>query len=161
MTMTIKIFRYTLIVLLGVLLQGCSDDSSVPQTSTDISELGKYINLEGHKPLQVKWSYGKLGNQSDSRTPGPNDYRLEAMLQFDEETIEELKEKYKLLSVSVRELRKEQFRFEWLDKKSLNKLSSSKSLFYYHPNFFKKGSLIHGGYTIIDETTILLSLQTM
>lgn len=68
--MTIKIFRYTLIVFLGVLLQGCSGNANMPQTSTDITELEKYINLEGHKPIKAKWSYRKMGNQSDSRTPG-------------------------------------------------------------------------------------------
>ena len=158
--MTIKTFRYTIIILLGVILQGCSDDSSLPKTSTDRIELGKYINLEGYKPLQVKWSYKKLGNQSDSRVPGSNDYRLEALLQFEKETIGRLKKNYNLLSVSFRELRKEQFRFKWLDKNNLNKLNNN-SLIYYHPNFFKKGSLIHGGYIIINENTILLSLQTM
>lgn len=159
--MKIKIFRYTLNALIGVLLHSCSVNPNIPHTSTDINELGKYINLEGHKPLQVKWSYEKLGNQSDSRIPGPNDYKLEAVLQFNSKTIEEIKEKYKLLSVSFRELRKEQFRFEWLDKKNLHKLNKTNYLFYYHPNIFKKASFIHGGYTIIDETRILLSLHSM
>lgn len=159
--MTIKLFKYPLIVLLGIQLYSCSEDSSVSITSNDIVELKKYVNLDEHEPIKAKWTYEKMGNQSDSRTPGPNDYKLEAQLEFDKETIKTLKENYLLLSVSLRELRKEQFRFDWLDKKNLNILNNNNALIYYHPNFFKKGSLIHGGYTIIDETTILLSLYTM
>lgn len=102
-----------------------------------------------------------MGNQSESRTPGPNDYKLQAVLEFDYDVINKLKENYKYLSTTISELHKDQFRFKWLDKKNLKKLNNKNNLFYYQPYFFKKGSFRHGGYVIIDDYTVLLSLVTM
>lgn len=61
----------------------------------------------------------------------------------------------------MNELKKEYFRFEWLDNENLLKLKNSTNLKYYQPSFFKKGSFMHGGFTIISKTTILLRLYTM
>lgn len=160
--MTIRKFRYPLIpLLLVILVYACSDQSEVPSISTDIDELKKFINLDHYQPKEVKWSYEKMGIQSDNRVPGPDDYKLEAILVFDSATVKDLKNNYSLLSVSIPMLHKDRFRFIWLDKKNLNELNNNNSMSIYHPSFFKKGVLMHGGFIIINETTILLSLNTM
>jgi hypothetical protein len=47
-----------------------------------------------------------------------------------------------------------------MNTKDLKKLNRNENLRNYDPYFFKKGSLIHGGFTILDETTVLISLYT-
>ncbi|PHR47600.1 MAG: hypothetical protein COA32_06475 [Fluviicola sp.] len=163
MMIKMNVYKLAILTLLCNFFYGCWNDSNrmTDEISEDIVELGEYIDLETYKPLKVKWTYDKMGGQTESRTLGPNDYVLKALLYFDKEIIIKLKNDYNLLSVSINGLKKDQLSFEWLNTVNRKKLESSKDLIYYHPEFFKKGSLIHGGYTIIDENTVLLTLHTM
>jgi hypothetical protein len=84
----------TLVLTFVLCIVGCksSNDLKVVKPSENISELSRHINLKRYKPLKVKWIYEKQGGPSNSRVPGPSDYKLEAVLFFDKATIKELKE---------------------------------------------------------------------
>lgn len=153
----------TLVFIFVLSIVGCksSTDLKVVQPSENIKELSKHINLKRYKPLKVKWTYEKQGGPSNSRVPGPSDYKLEAVLFFDKATIKELKENYSLLSVSLLpNPTKDQYKFEWLDQKMINKLNY-KNRINYHPTFFQKGNSMDGSFTIVDDEIVLISLFTM
>jgi hypothetical protein len=145
-----------------LLLSSCerSNDLKVVKPSENISELSRHINLKRYKPLKVKWIYEKQGGPSNSRVPGPSDYKLEAVLFFDKATIKELKENYSLLSVSLLPSpTKGQYKFEWLDQNIIKKLNN-KNLMNYNPYFFNNGNTMDGSFTIVDDGIVLLTLFT-
>lgn len=153
-----------LLPLLCILfLSSCeySNDLKVVKPSENITKLSKYVNFKSYKPLKVKWIYERQGGPDNSRVPGPSDYKLEAVLFFDKETIKELKENYSLLSVSLLPSpAKGQYKFEWLDQKIINKLNY-KNLLNYDPYFFNNGNTMDGSFTIVDDEIVLISLFTM
>lgn len=62
---------------------------------TNVSELEKLIHLP-YKPKKVLYTTNKIGDQDENREetlPGPSEYEVLAFLEFDEKTIEEIKQK--------------------------------------------------------------------
>ncbi|MFN6074851.1 MAG: hypothetical protein ACK46Y_04735 [Fluviicola sp.] len=152
----------TLVLIFVLSIIGCksSNDLKVVKPSENITKLSKYVNLKSYKPLKVKWIYEKQGGPSNSRVPGPSDYKLEAVLFFDKATIKELKENYSLLSVSLLPSpTKGQYKFEWLDQNIIKKLNN-KNLMNYNSYFFNNGNTMDGTFTIVDDGIVLLTLFT-
>lgn len=58
------------------------------KVETDISALEKQINLTA-RPVAAKWTAETLDN-SKGAVPGPTDYRLTALLEYDEKSAAEL-----------------------------------------------------------------------
>ena len=72
--------------------QNSAQSSATLETvSRDIEALGKEIELP-IRPRAVVWQAGKLGNPNN-QAPGPSDYRLTAVLKFDQAEIKTLLEK--------------------------------------------------------------------
>ena len=61
------------------------------EVKSDIEALGKLINLPV-RPSEVKWTAETLDN-SKGAVPGPTDYRLTALLKYDEKGVKELVER--------------------------------------------------------------------
>lgn len=138
-----------LVLLMG---QSCSADKQSESPSTNLNDLKKFINLERYTPTEVKWTYTKIGEASD-RVPGPNDYCLRAEMTFSPETIQRLKEDYKLLSVTYQQFFKENYEFDWLTRNQLQKLRNS-DMMVYRPGLF--GIWNSGGYIFLGDNTVLL-----
>lgn len=154
-------FRF-IVFIFSMSFFGCesSNDIKAVKPSENISELSMHINLKRYKPLKVKWIYYRQGGPSNSRVPGPSDYKLEAVLFFDKTTIKELKENYSLLSVSLLSPPiNGQYKFEWLDQNIIKKLNN-KNLINYNPYFFNNGNTMDGSFTIVDDEIVLLGLYT-
>ncbi len=141
---------------------GVKDSVTTGKISMNIKNLGKIINLTKYPPEQVEYKYLKLGDENNSRieVPGPNDYCLEAILYFNHDDITKIKNDYLNLSVNLKPPKNQPFIFDWLSN-DFKEMASDYDGIFYQPNFFKKGSLMHGGYIIIDESTILIRLNTM
>lgn len=104
------------------------------EISTDINRLQKLIDLSNFKPEKVKFKYTFIDN-SKGRVPGPSDSFLEAILYFDEETMNNIREIDKNTDFPNPNYRKEIFKFDWLDKEILDELEQSDSLKSSHPDF--------------------------
>lgn len=61
------------------------------EVKTDLAELEKQINLP-IRPSEVKWMAETFDNETGA-VPGPNDYRLTALLKYDEKSAAELTRK--------------------------------------------------------------------
>ena len=59
------------------------------ETSTEINRLQKLLDFSKFKPKNVKFKYVFIDN-SGGRLPAPSDSFLEAVLYFDEKTMEEI-----------------------------------------------------------------------
>ncbi len=147
-----------LLAFLPLFISACSNDDN-EAVSTDIEELGNYINLSRYPPKSVKW-WEVPHEKKSSRTVEPTDYRIEAELHYDKATVLKIMDDYQLLSVSYQSYRKELFDFEWLDPNLSRKLSKS-NIFNYNPYFFGGDQYKQGGFVIIDDTTILLYLTDL
>ena len=80
------------------------------------------------------------------------DYSLEAMLTFDQLTIEKIKADYSSLSVELHQLNRDAFKFDWLSKDILASINNYNSI-QYDISLFKNGN---GAFIILDNKTILL-----
>ena len=61
------------------------------EVKIDLAELEKQINLPV-RPSEVKWAAETFNNETGA-VPGPNDYRLTALLKYDEKSVAELTKK--------------------------------------------------------------------
>ncbi len=142
-----------------VALVSCSGEKkTIP--STDSTELAKYINLEKYMPLNCEWTYSKMGVKYENRTPGPNDYKLNALLHYPLETIETIKKDYSFLSVNLESNQFSNFKFDWLNDSLKVKIGNG-DFINYNAAFFKKGSLRNGTFIILNDSTLLLNLYTI
>ncbi|MBB6372476.1 hypothetical protein [Chryseobacterium shigense] len=103
------------------------------EISTDINQLEKLINLSEFRPEKVKFKYTFIDN-SGGRVPGPSDSFLEALLYFDDKTMEKIRETDQNASLPVSNYQKHHFTFSWLDKETLSELEQSDSLKSIHPD---------------------------
>ncbi|MBB4804844.1 hypothetical protein HNP38_000116 [Chryseobacterium defluvii] len=94
------------------------------EISTDINQLEKLINLSEVRPEKVKFKYTFIDN-SKGRVPGPSDSFLEAVLYFDDATMEKIKSFDKNADFPNTGFQKKDFKFNWLDKEILTELENS------------------------------------
>jgi hypothetical protein len=151
--------KQTIIPVLILLILSCSEKSKVTVSHNSL-ELKKYINLEKYTPVNSEWTYSKMGSQSESRVLGPNDFKLNAVLYFQPVTIELIKNDYNLLSFSLETYQKSSFKFDWLSMVVKKEIEKGNYVFY-NSSFFEKGTLAHGGFIILNDSTILLTLSTI
>lgn len=142
-----------------VVAQSCGDDRIAISPSNDVNELKKFISLEKYAPSNVTWTYSKIGIASD-RTPGPTDFSLKAELAFPSDVVERIKEDYNTLSITLQPFFLDNYTFDWLSAKQKTEIKKG-SFVNYKPIFFTKGSLIYGGFIVLNDSTVLLSLYTM
>lgn len=147
-------FPFVLLVLF-LIGQGCSEEKP-DAPSSDLNELKKFISLERYQPNKVKWTYSKIGDASD-RIPGPTDYALKAEMEFSPETIERIKQDYRLHSVTHLEFFREAYQFDWLTNTQMNTLDSH-DFFVYRAIPF--GHRERGSFIILDDKTVLLHYST-
>jgi len=107
--------------------------------STDIKKLGKLINLKDYKPTKVKFKYiviDNSGQNSRISIPGPSDYSLEVIMYFDSITFKKFYAFDKTADYSSPNYDIEEFKFDWLDKRTLLELENSDKNYHGHPDFF-------------------------
>lgn len=144
---------------------GCGGDSQPSDKkatdrylSKSIDSLAQHINLTWRRPKSVIWTMRKLGIAGE-RVPGPTDYTLQAIMNFDKKDIQEIKHQYSLLSISYKQRDIHAYKFDWLPKNYIIDVDSSMDAVTYLPSFFKAEPLINGGF-IINKNDILLQLYT-
>ncbi|KMQ62379.1 hypothetical protein ACM40_08770 [Chryseobacterium sp. BLS98] len=108
-------------------------DNITTEISTDISQLQKLIDFSKFRPEKVKFKYTFIDN-SNGRVPGPSDSFLEAILYFDDKTMEKIQEISQNEEASNLNYQKKAFKFDWLEKQVLSELESSDSLKNIHPD---------------------------
>ena len=164
MTKILKIF-ILFITLLGT---NCSDKKAEADTksnneinfSRNVDTLKTLIDLEKYSPVNVMWKISSnTGNPNErSIAPIPNNYVLEAFIQFDRKTADQLKDDYKIKSVLYKEIVIKEYWFDWLPKdKLLKDVNTSSQLF--DADFFKKSPLLNGHYVFLNVNTILIRLS--
>lgn len=167
MTDILKIFLLFTVLLFAT---KCSDktNKAVDNNNSDITfsrnidTLKTLIDLEKYSPVNVMWKISYPGGDPHKRSmvPGPNDYILEAFIQFDRKTADQLKDDYKIKSVSYKEIAVKEYWFDWLPKDLLLKdVNSSSQLF--EADFFKRSPLLNGHYVFLSVNTILIRLYTI
>ena len=163
MMMTLSIRSFTILCFVFV-LDSC--ETSTKQTEEKISEtyvshnldsLSQLINLTSFKPKSVSWTVKKLGI-SDDRNPGPTDYKLEALLTFEDTTIARLKTAYKSLYLTPMPENPKTFTFDWLPENyTINKDTAFD--IRCRADFFIK-SPYTGGSFITNNNDVLLNFCT-
>lgn len=108
-------------------------DNVTTQISTDSEQLQKLIDLSEFKPEKIKFKYKFIDN-SKGRVPGPSDYSLEAILYFDDETMEKIWKIDKNADFPNPNYQKQDFKFNWLDKQTISELEKSDGLKNAHPD---------------------------
>lgn len=95
--------------------------------SEDKEKLGKLINLKTYEPTSVKFKYQHIDNSGakDRSVPGPSDYYLQAVMQYDSATYNTMRNNYLNLSVELPNIKKEDFLFDWLDESTKNELTTA------------------------------------
>jgi hypothetical protein len=136
------------------------DREPVVYKNTD--SLQKIIDLSIFKPDSVAYVYKVMGDaDNDSRVPGPKDYDLEAVLFYNDSTINILKG---ISSIkNIKELQpgvERNYQFYWMDKKIIEQVSSLKNTVEYSSEKFYKGYLPYGNYIIVGNI-VLLHMYTM
>ncbi|MBU2929955.1 hypothetical protein [Winogradskyella psychrotolerans] len=136
-----------LIVLLTFLGVFCCKESSkniTEMTSSDIEKLDKLLNFEKFRPTKVKFKYVFIDNSGQNErlsVPGPSDYYLEALLEFDSITFTKMKAIEKDMEWIEQNHQKEAFNFEWLPQHIQQELDTSNPNYKGHPDlFFNTGS---------------------
>ena len=104
------------------------------EISTDTNELQKLINLSDFKPLQVKFKYTFIDN-SEGRAVGPSDSFLEAIIYFDEKTMNKIWDIDKNADFPNPNYQRENFKFNWIEKEIISELEKSDSTKSPHPDF--------------------------
>ncbi len=163
----ILFLRVLLIYLLGTLIISCSKKvennakSNKKDTfSQDVDKLEKLINLDKFKPKKVKFLYKARGTSSSRLSVGPTDYSLEAVLYFDSQTTEEIKDEYSRVEKGFLSKSAKGLNFEWLSS-DIRKLINSYEGKVYEPFLFRKASLRNGEMIITNNEIVILRLYTM
>jgi hypothetical protein len=160
--MQLKLYRLTLIGLIAsATLASCSDpDQTTSKTisnsssskdsvkivgnttstiSTEINLLIKLLDFSVYKPTSVKFKYSVIDNSGQNQrlsTPGPSDWTLQALLCFDSLTFSKITTITKNTDYQDPNYNKQEFRFDWLDKQTLDELNSTKENYHGTPDFF-------------------------
>jgi hypothetical protein len=108
-------------------------DNITVEISTDINQLQNLIDLSKFKPEKVKFKYIFIDN-SKGRVPGPSDSFLEAILYFDDKTMEKIWKIDQNADFPNPNYQKQNFKFDWLDQQILSELEKSDSLKNVHPD---------------------------
>jgi hypothetical protein len=154
-----------LIFISGVL--SCSNNKTTTQNpklnySTSIDSLKYYMQLDTFKPTSVMWRVVRPTNNDESwfSVPGPSDYKVEAILQFDTETAERFHTIMNSAALIHTRVAIDKFWIKWLPKDHFLK-DGYTSILAYNADPFYKSPLIHGNYLIISKNTIFICLYTM
>lgn len=105
--------------------------------SSDISKLGKLINLEKFRPKKITYhhTYIETVNGNDSETEPKDDY-LQAVLYFDPMTFKKMLELSKYEDYSKPHYPKSQFSFPWLSRELSSELENADPAYHGHPDLF-------------------------
>lgn len=144
--------------------------SNTGDYETSIQDLSKWIILPD-QPLKAKWKIERLGEKNQSRLPGPTDYKLKAIIEFDKKTADKIKKEAKEPDTGVGVRWDEKDFKDWYPPEMKDHFGkdemfpefySLKSP-YYSPDLFIKESLPlrEGYFFFVDENTIYLDLTTM
>lgn len=125
--------------------------------SHNLDSLSQLIDFTSFKPKSVSWTVKKPGTYND-RNPGPTDYKLEALLTFEDTTIARLKTAYKLLYLTPMPENPKTFTFDWLPANyTFNKDTAFDIT--CRSEFFRKSPYINGVF-ITNNNDVLLSFCT-
>lgn len=140
------VFTYSLLALLSLgscELKGSSEKETQTSyvvksdESSDVSKLGKLINLEKFRPKKVTFHHTYIetinGYGSDAE---PKDDYLQAVLYFDSLTFQKMLEMARNADYPSSKYSKTKFAFPWLDRGLSNELQSSASTYHGHPDLF-------------------------
>ncbi|HQU82395.1 MAG TPA: hypothetical protein PKY59_04680 [Pyrinomonadaceae bacterium] len=131
------------------------NESNVKTTEvkTSIEELEKQINLSV-RPSEVKW-VAEIFDNSKGMIPGPNDYRLTALLKYDDKTTAELVKKLEL-ETSEKSLGNTDIK-EWFPEEVKNSAKTMDNRKFlegakYQPKSFFRGTYQNGDLIKVGET---------
>jgi hypothetical protein len=139
--------------------KNAADDTAI-KPGTSLLQLSNIINLPALPPDSVLFSYKKMGDASDN-IPGPTDYMLEAVLFYNDTTINMVKELSNITHTD--ELNTEDiliYQFDWLNDDIKSSFKGLNKQAVYPADKFYKGPLLHGSYIIIGNK-LFIYLHTM
>lgn len=150
------------IALFLFFLIACNNNTPKPVSgitiSSDTSILSIVTDIDVYKPTAVWFTYVPVVPfDKNDRLPGPKDYYLNAILEFDKSTITEL---FLRSSRDIEKLITPQqaapYKFPWIPDKLLNEIEQSAEIKEYAATKFYKGILIHGNFIIVGNKVVLI-----
>ncbi len=135
--------KYAVFIILLFFSCGTSDKKKPYPTitqSTEVNELGKFLDFTQFKPTDVSFRYTYYDNsgQNDRSVPGPSDHYMQALMFFDSLTFKNI-----LLNAQVESsnhpipnYQKEEFNFDWLDREIKNELMRSDTSYHGHHDLY-------------------------
>jgi len=162
-------YKYKLLFItsLILLILSCSDNNNgkmMPIANTDIDTLQKFINLP-KTPIKATWETGDIV-KGNSNVPGPKDWALIALLEFDKNDIIEIIKQSTTNASKTANIPKSHFS-TWLPDEISSQFSIDSSGGYYQSSsathdasLFSKSPLLNGFYIPVNETDLLLYLYS-
>lgn len=153
-------------ILCFVFILSACETPSVKQTdekksdiyvSHNLDSLSQLLDFTSFKPKNVSWAVKKLGVSND-RNPGPTDYKLQAVLTFDDTTIARLKNTYKALYITPMPLDTKTFIFEGLPQSYIFNKDTAFDI-SCRAVFFTKSPYLNGAF-MINNNDVLLNYCT-
>jgi len=160
-------YKHLFITSLILLILSCSDNNngkSMLTANTDIDTLVKFINLP-KTPIKATWETGDI-IKGNSTVPGPKDWALIALLEFDKNDVTEFIKQSTSNTSKTANIPKSHFS-SWLPVEISSKFSIDSSGGYYQSSstthdatLFSKSPLLNGFYIQLNETELLLYLYS-
>lgn len=136
-----------------------NDTKNVEEISENINQLEKILDFSIYRPEKVKYKYIFMDNSGKNQrltVPGPSDYYLEALLEFDSITFNKMND----FEREEQFHNKEEFNFEWLSKSLKKELNNSPSNYKGHPDFFFKSGINGKAWYLYKSKKILLKTNS-
>lgn len=92
------LITFVVVCIVVASLTACNkkkNGKNTSEISTDINKLSQFINLP-YSPKAVWWQVTRIGTPDTPSSPGPNDWKLNAVLLFEQKDIESILNKSQL-----------------------------------------------------------------
>ena len=112
-----------------MLLAVCSCSKPKSMHGKNPQDINGFLNFNTYKPIAVEYELEQLGDGNI----GPSDYKLEAVLYYDEATFIKLRDEYANTVHTTQDKSSKYFNFIWLPKAVKNELAKSPKAYTGHP----------------------------
>lgn len=144
-----------------------STPANLTTAQDSITELANLINLP-FQPENALWNIGQMGDEDARTTPGPTDYRIEAVLKFSTEDMAQIQNQANAFKLDW-EVKWEESYFEaWYPDSVKNSFTLDAETGEYELNgsaynastMFTKPPYSTGSFIILNNNEIFLSLSS-
>lgn len=107
--------------------------------SEDTAKLSRLLTFNHYKPFSVKFKYTFIDNSGSKNRidiPGPSDFNVEALMNFDSVNFSRFMQEYRLADWADPNYKKEEFNFSWLDSSTRKELLLSDTIPHGYVDLF-------------------------